>query len=250
MSKAGWIRLGIVIGFFAILELLCRVGSIGRLTMIPPTEMVEALWSLLVAGSITEDVLFTLRNTVAAVALSVVAGFGAGLVVHAVPRLRRVLDPLFASYYAVPVFVFYPLLIVIFGVNAIPLIVIGAMFGVVAMLISTLTGLDRVPRVMSKSARMFRLGPLQAAFLIKLPSAAPHLITGVKLAVVYSVIAVVAGEFILSSKGIGHRIAYAYNDFDGRTMYGLLLLLLTAVTVVTMALHMWEHRLHRRWARQ
>jgi NitT/TauT family transport system permease protein len=250
MTKAGWIRLAIVVAFFGALEVMCRVGWIGRLTMIPPSEMAEALWSMLLAGSVTEDVLFTLRNTVAAVALSVVAGFVAGVIIHAIPRLRRILDPLFASYYAVPVFVFYPLLLVIFGINATPLIVIGAMFGIVAMLISTLTGLDRVPRVMFKSARMFRLDPVRAALLIKLPSAAPHLITGVKLAVVYSVIAVVAGEFILSSKGIGHRIAFAYNDFDSRTMYGLLLLLLTVVTIVTMSLHMWEHRLHRRWARQ
>jgi NitT/TauT family transport system permease protein len=250
MSKAGWIRLGLVVAFFAALEVMCRVGWIGRLTMIPPSEMAEALVEMLVNGSVTGDILYTFRNTVAAVALSVTVGFAGGVVVHAMPRVRHILDPLFASYYAVPVFVFYPLLIVIFGVNATPLVVIGAMFGVVAMVISTLTGLDRVPPVMNKSARMFRLDPLRTTFLVRLPSAAPHLITGVKMAVVYSVIAVVAGEFILSSKGIGHRIAYAYNDFDSRTMYGLLLFLLTAVTIITMSLDYWEHRLHRRWARQ
>ena len=59
----------------------------------------------------------------------------------------------------------------------------------------------------------------------------PHLITGVKLSVAYSVIGIVAGEFILATAGMGKRIAFGYQDFDNRTMYGMLLLLLVLVTV-------------------
>jgi NitT/TauT family transport system permease protein len=40
------------------------------------------------------------------------------------------------------------------------------------------------------------------------------------------VIGVIAGEFILSSRGIGYRIAFAYNNFDTRAMYALMLLLI------------------------
>ena len=52
---------------------------------------------------------------------------------------------------------------------------------------------------------------------IRLPAAAPHLFSGLKLAVAYSFIGVIAGEFILSTKGVGHEIAYAYNNFDNPT---------------------------------
>jgi NitT/TauT family transport system permease protein len=61
---------------------------------------------------------------------------------------------------------------------------------------------------------------------------------------------VIAGEFILSSRGIGYRIAFAYNNFDTRAMYALMLLLIGAVTIVTLTLHAWEKRLHRRWGRE
>jgi NitT/TauT family transport system permease protein len=37
--------------------------------------------------------------------------------------------------------------------------------------------------------------------------------------VAYSFIGVIAAEFILSGDGIGHEIAFAYNNFDNRTMY-------------------------------
>ena len=80
-----------------------------------------------------------------AFAASVVVGIAAGALLHAIPRLRRALDPLLASYYALPFFVFYPVLVAFFGLNAMPLIAIGFAAAMVAMLISTLNGLDRVP---------------------------------------------------------------------------------------------------------
>ena len=88
--------------------------------------------------------------------LSVTVGFALGAIIHALPRVRRAVDPLLASYYSIPFFVFYPLLIALFGLNTIPLIVIGFVFATAAMVISTLNGLDRVPRVMTKTARVLR----------------------------------------------------------------------------------------------
>jgi ABC-type nitrate/sulfonate/bicarbonate transport system permease component len=64
------------------------------------------------------------------------------------------------------------------------------------------------------------------------------------------VIAIVAGEFILATAGMGKRIAFGYNDFDNPTMYGMLLLLLALVMIVNGALSAWERRLHRRYGQQ
>ena len=83
-----------------------------------------------------------------------------------------------------------------------------------------------------------------------MPSAAPHLVTGVKLAVAYSVIGIVAGEFILATSGIGKRIAFSYDNFDNKTMYGMLLLLLIGVMIINGALSAWEKRLHRRFGQR
>jgi NitT/TauT family transport system permease protein len=249
-TAVGAVRTLVIVGAFAALEVLCRAGIINRLTMIPPSEMVVALWQILASGKANADIAFTILNTSAAVALSVFGGFLAGACLHALPRLRRTVEPLLSAYYAVPVFVFYPLLIVAFGVGRTALIVMGAMFGIVAMVVNTTLGLDRVPPVVAKTAAVLKLDPARRLLLIRLPSAAPHLVTGIKLAVAYSVIGIVAGEFILASAGIGKRIAFGYNDFDNRTMYGMLLLLLMLVMAVNGALSLWERRLHRRFGQQ
>ena len=142
---------------------------------------------------------------------------------HATPRGRRIVDPLLATYYSVPVFVFYPLFIVLFGLNSIPKTVIGFLYAVVAMIINTLNGLDRVPSGYWKTAKAYQLTPAASATYIIFPSAGPYLFTGAKLAVVYSFIGVIGSEFILSSGGLGYRISFSYNNFQSDVMYGLIL---------------------------
>jgi NitT/TauT family transport system permease protein len=249
ISKVGLARAGVILASLLALEIACRDGTIPRATMIAPSEMAAALWQILQSGKANADIAFTLINTAAAIALSVFAGFWLGAALHALPRLRRVVEPLLSAYYAVPVFIFYPVLIVAFGVGRTALIVMGAMFGVVAMIVNTLTGLDRVPPAIGKTASVLQLGAVRRLVLLRLPAASPHLVTGVKLAVAYSVIGIVAGEFILATAGIGKRIAFGYQDFDNRTMYGMLLLLLLLVMLVNGALSYWERRLHHRFGR-
>jgi NitT/TauT family transport system permease protein len=246
MRRAGWIRLALAAGVVLLLEGLCRAGVIKPLTLIPPSEMAAALGALLASGKATDNIVQTLSTVLAAFLLAVTVGFALGVAVHRLPRLRRALDPLLASYYAVPFFVFYPLFIVLFGMNDRPIIAIGFLFAVVAMLINTLNGLDRIPPVLLKVARMHRMGPIPTALRLMLPAAAPHLFTGVKLAVAYAFIGVIAAEFILAGSGLGYAIAYAYNNFENRTMYALMLFILLLVTAVNMALHAWEQRLRSR----
>jgi NitT/TauT family transport system permease protein len=250
LTKVGAARFAFVFSLFAALELLCRLGVIDRVTMIPPSEMATSLWGILQSGRFNDDIFFTLYNIVAAAVLAVAVGFFLGAALHAFPRLRRPLVPLLSAYYAIPTFVFYPLLIVAFGVGRTALIVMGAMFGVVAMIVNTTLGLDHVPPVVAKTGAIMKLDRLRQLILVRLPSAAPHLVTGVKLAVAYSVIGIVAGEFILATAGIGKRIAFSYDNFDNKTMYGMLLLLLIGVMIVNGALSAWEKRLHRRFGQR
>lgn len=243
-------RIVVLTALLTALELACRLGVIDRVTMIPPSEMVAALWRILASGRFNGDIAFTAGNIVAAVALAVGLGLLAGACLHALPRLRRLVEPMLSAYYAVPTFIFYPLLIVMFGVGRAALIVMGAMFAIVAMIVNTILGLDRVPKVVLQSGVMLRLGWLRQLALIRLPATAPYLVTGLRLAVAYSVIGIVAGEFILATSGMGKRIALAYDNFDNSTMYGMLLLLLLGVVVVNGLLSTWERRLHRRFGQR
>jgi NitT/TauT family transport system permease protein len=233
----------LIVGAVALLEILCRLGVIPNFTVIPPSAMAQSLWNILASGKFSDDIAATLTNVGIAIAAAMVVGVAAGTLLQSWPAARRTFDPLFATYYAVPMYAFYPLLLVIFGLGDFPQIAIGFLLAVMAVIINTLNGLDRVPPVLLKTARVHRLGLVSAALRVRLPYAAPYVFTGFKLAVAYSFIGVVGAEFITSSRGIGYEISFAYNNFDNAVMYAMILFILLLVISVNMSLHAWEKRL-------
>jgi len=246
MSRATRIQL---LGLFAVvatLEALVRMRVIPRFTMIPPSEMVTGLYRMLASGVLWPDMRSTLTAVVAAACGAVVSGFVLGAMIHRAPRLRRTLEPFFASYYAIPIWAFYPLFIVIFGLNDFPKVVIAYLYALVAMIVNTLTGLDRLPAVYRKTAHVLRMGPGATALKIVVPAAAPYVFTGVKLAIAYSFIGVVGSEFILATSGLGYRIGFAYHDFDNQTLYSTILLILLMSIAINVVLFRWEKALMKR----
>src|SRR5262249_533826 len=228
------------------LEVLCSAGIIDRLTMPPPHRIARDLAVMLASGAMNAAIAKTLSNASIALALAIAVGIATGVAVHARRPLRATLEPRFATYYAVPVFAFYPLLIILFGLGDAPQIAIGFMLGVVAVIVNTLNGLDRVPAVLKKTARMARLGPLATAVRVTLPYASPYVLTGVKFAVAYALIGVIGAEFIMSRGGMGYEISFAYTNFDNATMYPLIVLILLVAIAVNAALSGWERVLLRR----
>ncbi len=243
VTRAGLWRIALVTGFAGAIEVLCLTGTIDKITMQAPHRMLVDLAKMIASGSMNAAIAKTLTNAVLAFLPAIAVGILTAVALFPFKRVRNVLDPLFATYYAIPVFAFYPLLIVMLGLGDAPQILLGFMLAVVAVIINTLNGLDRVPRVLIKTARVNRMGPLATAFGVMLPSAAPYVLTGVKLAVAYSLIGIIGAEFIMSRGGMGYEISFAYNNFDNAIMYPLILLILVVSIGVNTLLGLWEKRL-------
>jgi NitT/TauT family transport system permease protein len=236
-------QIGVLVGLVLLLEVLCLTGVIDKITMQAPHLIARDLYRMLVSGRMNGAIAKTLGNTLLALALALCVGVATGALLHRFRTLRDTLDPLFATYYAVPVFAFYPFFIVVFGLGDTPQVLIAFMLGVVAVIVNTLNGLDRVPTVLAKTARILRMSPTDTALRMTLPYAGPYILTGVKLAVAYAFIGVIGSEFIMSRGGIGYEISFAYANFDNAVMYPLILLILLASIAVNGLLTVWEQRL-------
>jgi NitT/TauT family transport system permease protein len=243
MMTAGTVRLAIALGIVGLLEALCRFGVIDHFAMPPPSEIVWDLGRILLTGQYWPAIGKTLANVAAACAAAIVSGVALGTLIHRRAAVRETLDPLFAAYYAIPVYAFYPLFIVIFGLGDLPQVLVGFMLALVAVIVNTLNGLDRVPHVLLKTARVQRLGRVATAIKVSLPCAAPYVFTGIKLAVAYAFIGVIGAELIMSRTGLGYEIGYAYNNFDNAVMYPLILLVLTVAASVNAVFYIWEKKL-------
>ena len=245
----GRVRFALALALVLLLEALCRFGVINRFSMIPPSEILWHLGQILVGGTMGPAIAKTLTNVGIACVSAIVIGVILGALIHRWRALRETLDPLFAAYYAIPVYAFYPLFIVIFGLGDVPQVLIGFMLGLVAVIVNTLNGLDRVPRALVKTARIHRLGPVATALQISLPFAVPYIFTGVKRAVASSFLGVIGAELIMSRTGLGYEIGYAYNNFDNAVMYPLIVLVLAIAATVNTFFFLWEKRLLARRAR-
>ncbi len=240
------VRSVVLAGPILLLEFGCRAGYVDPNSIIPPSDMIASMVEHIGSGDLNESMVQTFSTIALAFGLSVAIGTLSGAVIHRIARLRDMVDPLLASYYSVPTFIFYPVLVALLGLGKAPLVVLGILSAMPAVIISTLSGLDSVPPVLLKLARIQRLGPALTLWWIILPSALPRLFSGFKLALSYSLIGVIAGEFILSGSGLGFAISFAYQSFDNRAMYGIMLFVLLTAVVANGVLYAWEGRLRRR----
>lgn len=249
MRPVAVLRLGLIAAIVLALEILTRTGVIGRFVAPPPSEMVAGLWRLLLSGRVQPAIVQTLGKIAIACSSAIVVGILIGVAIQRSRALAEAMSPFFTAYYAVPIYAFYPMMIAIFGIGEAPQIVIGFMLAVVAVVVNTINALDRIPRVLRKTAAVYGMSPLEAARRIYLPHAGPYLATGVKLAVSYSFIGVIGAEFIMSRIGIGHEIVFAYNNFENDVMYPLILLVLLVAGTVNGVFYAWERRLLSRRSR-
>ena len=243
MSRLRLYQIAVVAGFILLLEVLCLAGVIDKITMPAPHIIVRDFVRMILAGRYFDEIGKSLVNVLAAFASAYLIGVMVGTILHGHRTTREILDPLFATYYAIPVFAFYPLFIVMFGLGDGPQVLIGFMLAVVAVIVTTLNGLDRVPPVLKKTARVNGLNALQTARHVTLPFCAPYLLTAAKLALAYAFIGVIGSEFIMARSGMGYEISYAYTNFDNATMYPLILLILLLSIVANSLLSRWEKML-------
>ncbi|MCO5089632.1 ABC transporter permease [Bosea sp. (in: a-proteobacteria)] len=243
MKRATRLQLGSVVAAVILLEVGSRSGMISSFTFIPPSVMAVQLYKSFANGSIFPSLRSTLVGVFIAAVAAIISGFVFGSIIHALPRVRRTFEPLFSSYYAVPIWAFYPMFVFMFGLTDVPKIVIGYLYALVAMIVSTINGLDVVPKVFEKTSRVFGMTRSTTLRLIVIPYAIPYVFTGVKLAISYAFIGIVGAEFILSTSGIGYEISWAYISFENKPLYAMVLLILILSVGINMALFAWERAL-------
>ena len=250
MKRVRLYQAGVIAGFVALLEVLCLAGVIDKITMPPPHRIAIDFVKLMASGALFPEIVKSMANVMLAFVLAYVLGIVIGTALHGYRTVRETLDPLFATYYAIPIFAFYPLFIVIFGLGDGPQVLIGFLLGIVAVIVTTLNGLDRVPPVLRKTALINRLSPFETAMRVTLPFCAPYLLTAAKLALAYAFIGVIGSEFIMARSGMGYEIGFAYTNFDNATMYPLILLILLLSIVMNGVLSHWEKVLLARRGQQ
>lgn len=246
-TKVKITKWAIILGGAAVLEIIARSGMVRRATLIPISEIFITLWKFVITGeiqarflkdsSVAGNFFMTFGAILLSFSLAALVGFPVGILLWKFKTLARILNPYLISYYAIPVFALYPLFVALFGIGIFPIVLMGWLFAIVSIIINTATGFQKVDEeIYPKVGRSLRLSRLEIFLWIYFPAATPYIFTGLKLGFIYSLIGVIASEFIISTRGLGHLVAFSYSAFDTENMYASMLLIVLIAVLINGAL--------------
>lgn len=190
------------------------------------------LWQLIRSGSFWSQAKVTGEEILIAVAISSVGGIALG-VWAARGRLRAVtLEPMLVWAYTAPVFLFYPLFLLWFGVGIWSKILYAVAGALVAVAYNTLKGVRSVDRRYLTMARAFGASRWQQELLVTLAAARPMVLAGVRVGVALCFIGVILGEILGSAEGLGYQLSAASQLNDVPLVAAYIILIVVFVALV------------------
>jgi ABC-type nitrate/sulfonate/bicarbonate transport system permease component len=248
MGRLLALRAAVGLGLVLAWEGWARTGP--PLLWVPPSRALPALGRLLTLRSfpaLPEHLWLTVAEILVAWGLAVGVGLGAGFVLGLRPTLGRVYAPLLGALYAVPSVVWYPSLMLLFGLGPTSKIAFGFLLGVYPIMLAVLAGARQVSRELVTVARAFGAGRFRVFATVMLPSMLSTLTGGLRAGLALTVVGVIVGEVLGSKAGLGYLIDYAYGLLRTADYVALVLLTLGIVLALDGAAGFAERRA-RRWS--
>jgi NitT/TauT family transport system permease protein len=227
-------------------ELLPRLGVLDPLFVGSPTGVLAAFAALLRDPGFWEDLRVSGVEFGVGFGLAVLTALVLGLLAGWYRRFNAAIDPLVSGLYATPRIALLPLVLLWFGIgiwSKVAVVYLGAVFPI---LISVVSGVRITEGRYVRVARSFSASQLRLFGTVVLPGSIPFILTGVRLGVGRGLIGVVAGEFYVSSAGIGHRIATAGASLQTDVVFaGVVIVTLIGVGMVAVVQRIERH--FERW---
>jgi NitT/TauT family transport system permease protein len=197
-----------------------------------------------------DSLLVTLQTTLEGLLLALVGGVGLAILFNQSRLIEHSFYPFAVILQVTPVVAIAPLLLIYLPQQAAVLACawIVAFFPVLA---NTTLGLNSVDRNLGDLFHLFGASRWQILTRLKLPSALPYMLEGLKIAGGLSLIGAVVAEISAGSAGAGSGLAYRIAESGYRLniprMFAALLLLSVAGIVIFFALSLFANLLLRRW---
>jgi NitT/TauT family transport system permease protein len=238
----------VLIAGLIVWETLVRALAVPEYVLPAPTAIARTLAAdgAVLLGSLGVTLLTTIEGFVAAL----IGGFALAFAFDASPRLRDALLPYTVMLQVTPVIAIAPLLLIYLPQQA-AVVVCAFIVAFFPVLSNTMLGLASTDRNLIGLFRLYRASRWQTLWRLRLPSALPFILGGIRIAGGLSLIGAVVAEIAAGSAGAGSGLAYRIAESGYRLniprMFAALLLLSVAGIVIYTLLSAASHALLRRW---
>lgn len=233
-----------VVSAFLIWEFYVRLSGISPLILPAPSRVLDQM--VLNRVILWANTVPTLKATFAGFSLSLTVAFVLSVVLDFMPRVRRALFPIFVVSQTLPLVAIAPLVVLWFGFDLTPKVLLVALVTFFPMLVALVDGyastdpeIEDLLRSMGGSRRVvFRRA--------RLPSAMPYFFAGLRISITYAVVAAIFAEYVGARAGLGIVILNAKNSFRPDLVLAAVVIS-SALTLMLFAMTALLQRVVLRW---
>jgi NitT/TauT family transport system permease protein/taurine transport system permease protein len=188
---------------------------------------------------------FTLTEILIGIAIVWPLGIGAGMALGSNRTIAQATAPILSSIFAIPMVIWYPMLLVWLGIGAQSKVAYGVIAGFFPIALATLTAFQHLDGRYRLLARSLGANRRQTLLLFLLPLVTPSIVSGLRVGTAFTTIGVLVSEMLASTAGIGFWISYNRTLFNTGAVYLGIACALLCVFIISRALGYIERRVGR-----
>lgn len=210
-------------GFLALLLglwfLATNVAHVHRLLLPDPASVGREMQALVVSGALWNAARVTFATVAKAYVSAALLGLLIGFSISRSTRSVRLLEPILSGLFAIPLTLFFPLFILFFGIGTNSKLAYGGVYSLLPIAIASIAAFARVDPLMVCAARSMGAGGWTLLRRVYLPGALPGILNGMRIGLVICIAAVLGGETLSSTEGVGYAIKTAGELMDAPRLY-------------------------------
>jgi NitT/TauT family transport system permease protein len=211
----------------------------------PPSAALAELLIYARSGLLVPDVIATLGAACIGVLLGLLGGFAAGLLLGLWRSAGDVAEPIVVGLNSLPRVALAPVLVIWFGLGITSKIVVSFLTVFFLVFFNTYRGARSVDHQLVNAARVMGATPVQTARMVVLPAVLEWVFAALRTSVSFGLTAVVVGEFVGGTAGLGYRMSIASGVLNTPRVFAILLVLALIGTLAVEAAKYVEQRLLR-----
>lgn len=172
----------------------------------PPLEVIRTAIPMLLSGEILNDVSISMVRILVGFVTGSLAAVVLGVLLGRLRLLQDLLDPIIELLRYLSPTAMIPIAVIWFGIGEMSkyfLIFWGTFF---IVLINTIAGVMRAPVARQRAAECLGANQMQIFVLVVIPSAAPYIVTGMRIAMASSFMSIIPAEILAADSGIGYLL--------------------------------------------
>lgn len=239
------VQVAFLFGLLLLWFLATNVWRVSSILLPKPFDVLQQLIEVIRTGEFIRDLRITLGEFAAAFAIASVLGVAIGYAISRSRYFIKVFEPLFAAIYAIPIILFLPLYVMIWGLGPASKIALGATISFFPIVLNTVVGFGNVDRPLIAAARSMGATNLQMFRHVLLPGALPVVLAGLRMGFTVALLSIIGSETIASLAGLGHRIVNLAENMEMARMFAYIVFVVAIVALLNATLSTIEAR--ARW---